>query len=65
MLFLVLLKIPHLPNKALLTRAAYSDLEDMLLGNEECLKWQMSLFPGGVFSVYEKYCFATVNPLCL
>ena len=32
---------------------------------EECLKWQMSLFPGGVFSVYEKYCFATVNRLCL
>ena len=32
---------------------------------EECLKWQMSLFPGGVFSVHEKYCFATVNPLCL
>ena len=22
--------------------------------DEECLKWQMSLFPGGVFSVYEK-----------
>ena len=38
---------------------------DDFSGCEECLKWQMSLFPGGVFSIHEKYCFATVNPLCL
>jgi hypothetical protein len=32
---------------------------------EECLKCQMCLFPSGVFSVHEKYCFAAVNGIYL
>ena len=47
------------------TATVRRDREERLERAGECLKCQMSVFPGGVFKAHEKCCFTTVNRLCL